>query len=151
VAPYLTVKNAAAALDFYKKVFNAEETLRHASPDGQIMHAQIRIGKSTIMVGESRKKDVDSPASVTMENHPCVTVHVYIENVDEVFARALANGAVKLRDVEDQFYGDRSGGVVDPFGPVVWWISTHKKDVSEEEMTALMKAEKEKADKKQKT
>src|SRR6516225_8183000 len=107
--PYLIVKDAAQAIEFYKKAFGATELMRMPGPGGKIGHAEIKIGDSPIMI------------------------LLYVEDVDVVFSEALAAGAKVQRPVADQFYGDRTGGVTDPFGHV-WYIATHKEDVSPEEM-----------------
>ncbi len=129
--PYLIVKGAAQAIEFYKKAFGATELLRMAKPDGKIGHAEIRIGDSTIMLAdEFPEMGARSPQS--FGGSP-VSIFLYVENVDAVFAQTVAAGAVVQRPVADQFYGDRMGGVKDPFGHA-WYIATHVEDVSPEEM-----------------
>jgi len=140
VTPYLTIKGAAQALDFYKKVFNAKELRRMDMPGGKIGHAELEIGDSMIMLAdESPEMGNKSPQSV---GGTPVTVHLYIEDVDEVVNRAVAAGATLKKPVQNQFYGDRSGTLVDPFGHM-WHVSTHIEDMSAEEMQrrseALMK------------
>ncbi len=122
VTPYLMIKDAAGFLDFAKAAFEARECLRHARPDGAIMHAEIQIGDSKIMIGGASEQFPAMPAAI----------HLYVEDVDTVYARALSAGGTSLMELADQFYGDRSGGVKDPFGNT-WWIATHREDVSEEE------------------
>jgi len=129
--PYLSVKGAAKALEFYKKAFGATEVMRMAQPDGRIGHAEIKIGDALVMMAdEFPEMGFKSPQS--LGGSP-VTIHFYVEDVDAVFKRALSAGAEERRPVADQFYGDRSGQLVDPFGHV-WSIATHKEDVSPEEM-----------------
>jgi PhnB protein len=129
--PYLIVKGAAQALEFYKKAFGAKEIMRMAQPDGRIGHAEIKIGDSPIMLAdEFPEMGARSPQS--FGGSP-VSIHLYVGDVDAMFADSVAAGATVQRPVADQFYGDRTGGVVDPFGHV-WYIATHKEDVSAEEM-----------------
>ncbi len=129
--PYLIIKDAASAIEFYKKAFGATELMRHADPSGKIMHAEIKIGNSPIMIGsEFPEMGVRSPQS--LGGSP-VGILLYVEDVDAVFSQAVAAGAKVERAVKDQFYGDRSGGVTDPFGHV-WHIATHIEDVAPEEL-----------------
>jgi PhnB protein len=129
--PYLIVTGAAKAIEFYKSAFGADEIMRMPQPDGRIGHAEIKIGDSTIMLAdEFPEMGARSPQS--LGGSP-VSILLYVENVDTVFARAVAAGAKVQRPLADQFYGDRTGGVTDPFGHV-WYIATHTEDVSEEEM-----------------
>jgi PhnB protein len=135
--PYLIIRDAARALDFYKKAFNAEELFRMPMPDGKIGHAEIRIGNSTLMLAdEAPDRGARSPQ--TLGGTP-MTIMLYVEDVDARYAQAIAAGAKELRPVKDQFYGDRSGCITDPFGHQ-WTISTHKEDVSPEEMRRRMDA-----------
>src|SRR6266516_4585494 len=114
VTPYLYVDGAAAAIDFYKKVLGAEERMRMDAPGGRIGHAELTIGDSVVMLAdENPEMDVRGPK--TIGGTPG-TIHVYVEDADATFAAALAEGAKSLRDVENQFYGDRSGRFEDPFG-----------------------------------
>jgi len=129
--PYLTVKNAAAAIEFYKKAFGATELFRLGSPDGKIGHAEIKIGEAVIMLSdEYPARNVLGPE--TLGGSP-VTIHLYVEDVGAVAKNAVDAGAVSERPVADQFYGDRGGKIIDPFGHR-WWIATHIEDVSPEEM-----------------
>jgi PhnB protein len=129
--PYLIVKDAAGAIDFYKQAFGAAEVMRFTDPQGKIGHAEIRIGQALVMLAdEFPELDVRSPQSY---GGSPVTIHLYVEDVDAVAERALEAGAKLLRPVEDQFYGDRGGKFGDPFGHV-WWFATHKEDVTPEEM-----------------
>jgi PhnB protein len=131
VTPYLIVRNAARAIEFYKKAFGATELMRMAEPSGRIGHAEIRIGDSPIMLAdEVPEMGFRSPES--FGGSP-VSILLYVEEVDAVFNQAVAAGAKVQRPVADQFYGDRTGGVTDPFGHT-WYIATHKEDVSPEEM-----------------
>ena len=131
VTPYLAVDGADAAIRFYGEVFGAKERMRIAAPDGKIGHAELEIGSGLIMLSDAYPElDVRGPKEI---GGTPVTVSIYVEDVDAVFARALAAGARSLRSVEDQFYGDRSGQFEDPFGHR-WSVSTHVEDVSHEEM-----------------
>ena len=136
VTPYLIVKGGAAAIEFYGRAFGAEEVMRCPMPDGRMGHAEIQIGTSRIMLAdEFPEMGAKSPAS--LGGSP-VGICLYVLDSDAVFNRAVAAGAKSLRPMQDQFYGDRSGTLTDPFGHQ-WTISTHKKDVSPAEMEALMK------------
>jgi PhnB protein len=140
VTPYLIVKGATRAIDFYKNVFGASERMRMDGPNGTIGHAEIEVGDSVVMLAdEFPDMGFRSPQSV---GGTAVTLVLYVEDVDSSFSRAVAAGAKPLRPVADQFYGDRSGTFEDPFGHV-WTISTHKEDVPPEELRrraeALMK------------
>ena len=129
--PYLIVKDAARAIEFYKKAFGATELMRMPGAGGKIGHAEIKIGDSPIMLAdEVPGMGFRSPES--LGGSP-ISILLYVEDVDAVFSEALAAGAKVQRPVADQFYGDRTGGVTDPFGHV-WYIATHKEDVSPEEM-----------------
>lgn len=131
VTPYLIVKDAARAIEFYKKAFGATELLRFPDPSGKVGHAEIKIGDSPIMMAdEFPEKGARSPQS--FGGSP-VLIHLYVEDVDARVRQAVAAGAKLVRPVEDQFYGDRSGGVEDPFG-YVWYLATHKEDLTPEEM-----------------
>jgi PhnB protein len=136
VTPYIVVDDAAAALDFYKEAFGAEEVLRMPMGD-RIGHAEIRIGDSHVMLAdEFPEMDKLGPKS---RGGPTASLMIYLEDVDSAFARALAAGATQERAVEDQFYGDRSGSLFDPFGHC-WMLSTHIEDVPEDEMQRRMAA-----------
>jgi PhnB protein len=131
VTPYLSVQGAASAISVYKKAFGAKEIMRMPGPEGRIGHAEIRIGDSAIMMAdEFPERGIRSPES--FGGSP-VMILLYVEDVDAVTARAIAAGAKPVRAVQDQFYGDRSGTIVDPFGHV-WHVSTHKEDVPEDEL-----------------
>lgn len=129
--PYLCIKEAARAIEFYKRAFGATETMRLAQPDGRIGHAEIRIGGAPIMLAdEFPEMGFRSPQS--LGGSP-VVIHLYVDDVDALASQAVAAGAKVLRPVADQFYGDRSGTLTDPFGHV-WTIATHTEDVSTEEI-----------------
>ena len=130
--PYMILKDAARAIEFYKKAFGAKELLRMAEPSGIVRHAEIKIGDSPIMIADECPEfpDMKSPQS---RGGSTVHIYLYVADVDALFNQAVAAGAKVLQAVKDQFYGDRSGGITDPFGHV-WWIATHKEDVSPEEL-----------------
>jgi PhnB protein len=131
VTPYLVMQGAAKALDFYKQAFGAVELFRMPGPDGHIGHAEIKIGDSPVMLAdEMPQMGFRGPKAI---GGTPVSLMIYVENVDAVFPRAIAAGAKELRPVKDQFYGDRSGTLEDPFGHV-WTISTHKEDLTPEEI-----------------
>lgn len=129
--PYLTIKNAADAIEFYKRAFGAIEDMRMTDPRGRVGHAEIRIGDSKIMLcDEFPEMNMRGPAA--LGGSP-VTIHLYVEDVDALARQAVAAGGQLVRPVEDQFYGDRGAKLIDPFGHV-WWIATHKEDVAPEEL-----------------
>lgn len=135
VTPYLYVDGAAAAIEFYKKAFGAIETVRMPGEDGKIAHAEIRIGDSHIMLAdESEQVKAFSPKHY---GGAPFSLMVYVEDVDSVFQKAVDAGATVNRPLADQFYGDRTGGVEDPFGHS-WYLATHLRDVSPEEMQQAM-------------
>ena len=135
--PYLIVNGAAKALEFYAKAFGAEEVLRCPMPDGRMGHAEFRIGDSNIMLAdEFPEMGAKGPASL---GGTPVGICLYVTDSDAVFQRAVAAGARVERPIQDQFYGDRSGTVIDPFGHK-WTLATHKEDVSPEEIERRMKA-----------
>jgi uncharacterized glyoxalase superfamily protein PhnB len=124
VTPYLLVKGVAQLVEFCKQAFGAQEVARHLHPDGTVGHAEIRIGDSMVMMGEAREEWPARPSCIYM----------YVTDTDATFRQAIAAGATSLSEPVDQFYGDRSGGVMDPAGNY-WWISTHIEDVSPEEIS----------------
>jgi PhnB protein len=131
VTPYLIIKGADRAIDFYKKVFGAAQRMRMDGPNATVGHAEIEIGGSAIMLAdECPDMGFRGPQSIGGTG---VSLHLYVNDVDACFNRAIAAGAKALRPVQDQFYGDRSGTLEDPFGHV-WTISTHKEDLSHEEL-----------------
>jgi PhnB protein len=138
VTPYLIVKGAAQAIEYYKKVFGAVETVRMNGPEGKVGHAELKIGDSHIMLADENPSIGEGHTSPSTVGGSPVSLYVYLPNVDEVVARATAEGAKILKPVQDQFYGDRNGFIQDPFGHL-WGISTHVEDVSPEEMTERMK------------
>lgn len=123
VTPYLVVPGIPKLLDFVKEAFGASELHRFTGPDGTIMHAEARIGDSIVMMGDPAGRYPAMPS----------TVYVYVPDVDAAYQRALSAGAKSVSAPKDQFYGDRSGGVIDPCGNQ-WYIATHVEDVSPEEM-----------------
>lgn len=124
VTPYLVVEGAGALIDFAKQALDAEETFRMPGPQGQIMHAELRLGDSMVMLADA--SGADNPPMPAM-------IHLYVPDVDSYYKRALAAGATSLREPADQFYGDRSAGVQDKFGNR-WWLATHVEDVPADEM-----------------
>ena len=137
VTPYLVIKGAAAAIDFYKKAFGAVEKFRMPGPDGQVGHAELQFGTSAIMLAdECPERGALSPK--TIGGSP-ISIYLYMENVDAVVDRAVSAGGTLKQPVTNMFYGDRSGGVEDPFG-FTWYVATHVEDVSPEEMQKRMAA-----------
>ena len=131
VTPYLIVDGAAKALDFYKQVFGATEQMRLAGPSGRVGHAEMRIGDSVVMLAdEVPDMGYRGPKSY---GGSAVSLMVYVDDVDAAFKRALAAGAIERRAVQNQFYGDRSGTLEDPFGHT-WTVSTHVEDLTSDEM-----------------
>jgi PhnB protein len=137
ITPYLVIKGAAQAIDFYKKTFGATEIMRMNDPSGRIGHAELKIGDSHIMLADEypemkfRSPDAYGGSPVSLLLH--------VSDVDATVELAARNGARLEREVKDQFYGDRMGTIVDPFGHI-WSIATHKEDVSPEEMKKRMAA-----------
>jgi len=131
VIPYLSIDGAAAAIDFYGTVFGAIQRVRMDAPGGKIGHAELAIGDSLIMLADAFP-EMGGQTPAGLGGSP-VTVMVYVDDVDAVFARALSAGATEDRKVENQFYGDRAGQFIDPFGHK-WFVATHVEDVDEEEM-----------------
>ena len=131
VTPYLAIQGAAAAIDFYKKVFGALEVMRMPAPQGKLGHVEIKVGDSKIMLAdESQQMNFLSPKA-----HGGTPVHimVYVKDVDATVAKAIESGAKMMREVQDMFYGDRTGAIEDPFGHF-WHVATHIRDVSVKEM-----------------
>jgi len=135
ITPYLVVDDAAKAIGFYEKAFDAKELFRHTDPHGKVGHAELQIGDSRIMLAD--EMGAMYPSAKTIGNTP-VSFMVYVEDVDARFARAVAAGATVKRPVADQFYGDRTGTLTDPFGHV-WSLGTHVEDVAPDEMDRRMK------------
>ena len=127
VTPYLVIRDAAALITFLKEAFDATVLVCHSRADGTVMHAQIKIGSSLIMMGDPMENQNLMPAML----------HLYVEKVDDVYQQALDAGATSIMPPADHFYGDRAGAVLDKHGNQ-WWISTHIEDVSDEEMAKRM-------------
>jgi len=137
VTPYLIIRGATRALDFYKKAFGGVELMRFPGPGGTIGHAEIKIGEGIVMLADEMP---DTPyRSPEAFGGTAVSLMFYVPDVDKRFAQAVSAGAKVQREVKDQFYGDRSGTLVDPFGHI-WTIATHVEDVSPEEMKKRMAA-----------
>jgi len=137
VTPYLIVQGAARAIKFYEEAFDATELFRMADPSGKVGHAEISIGDSLIMLADEHP-EMGFRSPLSLGGSP-VGIHLYVKDVDSLVSQAVAAGAKVLRAVQDQFYGDRSGTLVDPFGHV-WTVATHKEDVSPEEIEKRFKA-----------
>ena len=132
VTPYLLIKGASDAVEFYKKAFGATEVLRLQDPEGRISHGEICIGNSHVMLADEHPEmDFLGPQT---RGGTTVSLLIYVEDADAVFAQAIAAGATEMRPLCDQFYGDRSGTVVDPWGHV-WSIATHIEDLTPDEIT----------------
>jgi PhnB protein len=124
VTPYLCIAGAAVALDFYKAAFDAEESMRHADPDGTIRHAQFRIGDSMFMLSDDFSEFPEVRSAQSFGGSP-VSIFLTVEGADAIFAQAIAAGAKQVMPMADQEYG-RSGGFADPFG-LIWWVTTPPK------------------------
>ncbi|HVV71275.1 MAG TPA: VOC family protein [Verrucomicrobiae bacterium] len=135
LTPYLTVKDAAAAIEFYKRAFGARERMRMPMPDGKVGHAELQIADSIFMLGEECPEH-GSVSPQTLEGSP-VSLALYVQNVDEMFNRAVSAGATVKEQVENKFWGDRTGSITDPFGHK-WMLLTHVEDVSPQEMKSRM-------------
>ncbi|MFZ3282068.1 VOC family protein [Pseudomonas sp.] len=129
ITPYLGIHKAAEAIDFYKQAFGATEVMRLAMPDGGIGHAELRIGDSAIMLGSP----CDQGPLSSPDKAVSVGLHLYVTDVDKSFQRALDAGATSVSEVKDQFYGDRSGTLKDPYGHL-WFLATRKEDLTEEQI-----------------
>jgi PhnB protein len=137
ITPYLGQRDCKAAIAFYERAFGAVKLMQLDGPGGKIAHAEIRIGDSSLMMSdEMPERGSKSPA--TLGGSP-VFLMIYVPDVDAAFAKALAAGAREVRPLQNQFYGDRSGTLVDPFG-YQWTLATHVEDVSEDEVKRRMKA-----------
>jgi uncharacterized glyoxalase superfamily protein PhnB len=132
LSPHIIVRNASEAIDFYKKAFAAEEVCRMPGPDGEtVMHAELKFGDSTLMLCEEfPKMGAKSPTSYGGSS---VTLHLYVEDADALFNRAVSAGATVKMPLSDMFWGDRYGKVSDPYGHE-WGIATHKEDLTPEEI-----------------
>ena len=137
VTPYLVIKGAAEALEFYKSVFGATELMRFDGPNGTLAHAEIKIGNSPIMISDEWP-DMGFRGPKSIGGSP-VGIMIYVEDADAMFAKAVAAGGTVTKPLQDQFYGDRSGSITDPWGHM-WTIATHIEDVSPEEIERRMKA-----------
>ena len=137
VTPYLYLRGAAGAIEFYKSVFGAAEIMRMPGPDGRIMHAEIKIGDSIVMLAdENPSMGIMSPQTIGGFSGG---LHLYVEDADAVIRKAVESGAKQLHPIKNQFYGDRSGTLLDPFGHM-WSVATHIEDVPPEEMRKRMTA-----------
>lgn len=131
VTPYLSIKGAAKAIDYYKEVFGATELFRMGAPDGKIGHAEIKIGNSPIMLADEFP-EMEFVSPQTLGGSP-IGLMIYVDDVDTMFNKAIGAGATEVKPLQDQFYGDRSGTLKDPFGHV-WTVATHVEDVAPEEL-----------------
>lgn len=129
VTPYLGIDKAGEAIDFYKNAFGATQVMRLDMPDGRVGHAELRIGDAAIMLGTP----CEQMALRNPSEHPSVGLHLYVNDVDAQFKQAVAAGATVVSEPSDQFYGDRSASVKDPFGHL-WFLATHKEDLTEEQI-----------------
>jgi PhnB protein len=135
--PYLIINGAADAIEFYKQAFDAAEVMRLPGPAGKLGHAEIQIGDSRIMLAdENPEMGFQGPKAL---GGTAVSICLYVEDVDAIFPQALDAGAKQLRPLQDQFYGDRSGTLEDPFGHV-WTVATHKEDLTDEEIGKRMES-----------
>src|SRR5260370_12118395 len=132
------MKAAAKAIEYYKKVFGGTETVRMNGPDGKVGHAELKIGDSRIMLADENPSMGQGHVSAASIGSSPVSLYLYIPDVDQVFERAVAAGAKILKPVQDQFYGDRSGFIQDPFGHL-WGVATHVEDVAPKEMAERAK------------
>jgi uncharacterized glyoxalase superfamily protein PhnB len=130
VTPYLIVEGAPKLIDFLKRTFNAEETVRMNRPDGQVSHAEVKIGDSIVMLADQ------TPEFKAFQSQ----LYVYVNNVDETYKHALQAGGKSVQEPKDQFYGDRNASVKDPMGNT-WGIATHVEDISPDEMKKRMQAQ----------
>ncbi len=137
VTPYLAVDDAASALTFYQRALGARERLRLPTPNGRVAHAEIDVSGSCIMLADACP-EMGFRSPKTIGGTP-VTLHLYVEDVDAVVQQAVASGAREVRPVQDQFYGDRSGTIEDPFGHL-WHVATHKEDLSPEDLQRRLDA-----------
>jgi PhnB protein len=137
VTPYLAVRQAADAIEFYARAFGAKQRMRVAAPGNKVGHAELEIGDSVVMVADEHP-DMDFRSPAHYGGSP-VSLHLYVKDVDASFRKAVDAGATSLRAVADQFYGDRTGTVRDPFGHV-WHLATHKEDLSPQELEKRARA-----------
>ena len=134
ITPYLQINGAAKAIDWYSKAFGAKEFMRMDGPDGKVGHAELRIGDSVVMLADNTEGAPSARGGTT------VTFVLYVDDVDTAFKKAIDLGAKQVMPVEDKFYGDRMGTLVDPFGHV-WHLATHKEDLSPAEMKKRAQAQ----------
>ena len=137
VTPYLIIKGAAEAIEYYKKSFGATELFRMPTPDGKIGHAELKIGDSPIMLSDEHP-DLGHVGPQTLGG-TSVGIMIYVDDVDTIYKRAISGGGQEIKPLQDQFYGDRSGTLKDPFGHM-WTVATHVEDVAPEEMQKRMAA-----------
>jgi PhnB protein len=143
LTPYLCVKGGAAAIEFYAQAFGASERMRLGAAEGKVSHAELQIGNSVVMLADEHPEmGFHGPGH---HHGSPVHLHLYVEDVDAMYRRALDAGAIPVRPVADQFYGDRTGSVRDPFGHT-WHLATRKEDLSQEEMAARLREMSGKAD-----
>ena len=129
LTPYMGIDKAGEAIEFYKNAFGATQVMRLDMPDGRVGHAELRIGDSSLMLGTP----CDQMALRNPDEHTSIGLHLYVEDVDAQFQRAVDAGATVVSEPKDQFYGDRSASVKDPFGHL-WFLATHKEDLTEEQI-----------------
>jgi uncharacterized glyoxalase superfamily protein PhnB len=127
ITPALSIRDAARAVEFYQQAFNAQQLDRLEGPDGKVMHAALKIGNSILMLGEEHPQ-MGAPSPLTLNGTP-VSLYLYVEDADAAFSQAVKAGAKIELPVSDQFWGDRTGQVSDPFGHR-WWLATHKEDLT---------------------
>ncbi|MCF5689424.1 VOC family protein [Pseudomonas sp. PA-1-3F] len=129
LTPYMGIDKAGEAIEFYKKALGATQVMRLDMPDGRVGHAELRIGDSSLMLGTP----CDQMALRNPDEHTSIGLHLYVEDVDAQFQRAVDAGATVVSEPKDQFYGDRSASVKDPFGHL-WFLATHKEDLTEQQI-----------------
>ncbi|PTR16559.1 PhnB protein [Nitrosospira sp. Nsp2] len=132
ITPYLMINGAAEAIEFYRRAFGAKELFKMDAPGGKIGHAEIEIGNSRIMMADDCGGESPFSNPQSAGGSP-VGLHLYVEDVDAVFAQAVSEGATVIKSVKDQFYGDRTGALKDPFGHI-WFLATHKEELSPDEI-----------------
>lgn len=132
LTPYLIVKDGAAAVEFYLAAFGATVGEKMTTPEGRVMHAELKIGDSPVMLGEHQEVVAEATP-----NYAPVSLYAYVEDADAVFAKAIAAGAQEVAPVTLKFYGNREGGVTDPFG-ITWWLATRVEEPTPEEMQRRM-------------
>lgn len=128
ITAYLSVPNASEAIDFYVRAFCAEQVFRLDTPQGRVAHAELHIGDSALMIADSPTQEASGSSA-----GGAISLHLYVDNVDARFKRVFKAGAVVISAVQDQFYGDRSGTLRDPYG-IVWFLATHKEDLTAKEV-----------------